>query len=420
LTGEGLKITQESGEELDAEFEVEESLYGEPGFDILLRSRSGGRNSPNRRNPDYFEALEVILRRLAAADATILNIEVDSTVTRSLSPTERRLGLEFPLDLAESGDLGQLRKRITSAQSTIGRRPDVKPSGGNITKQIRMTIAASRLLANAEAGREWLQAPRIRKTWIFQWNPKVWGGDEFLHDKSPGDSSDWSVNQYRAEVAAGDRMLFWRAGKDSGIYAIATIVGRLFERAPEDRVNPNAQSEWAVDFRFDELLDPPVLKTELLAHPTLKGLRVIRFPNATNFPVDSDQWEALEQLLRKTRQRLADEVTSSSGHPEGAVKKVSVDARERSGRARADCIEYYGTTCVVCDLSFGEVYGDIGEGFIHVHHLVDLALVSGTTETDGIRDLRPVCPNCHAMLHTATPAHGVDWLRDRLAGVTSS
>jgi hypothetical protein len=210
-------------------------------------------------------------------------------------------------------------------------------------------------------------------------------------------------------------MLFWRAGKDSGIYAIATIVGRPFERAPEDQVNPNAQSEWAVNFRFDELLDPPVLKTELLAHPTLKELRVIRFPNATNFPVDSDQWEALEQLLCKTRQTLADEVDGSRGFLEGAVKRITVDARERSGQARSDCINHHGTTCVVCDFSFGDAYGEHGEGFIHVHHLVDLALADGETETDGIRDLRPVCPNCHAMLHKGTPfAHSIEWLRERL------
>ena len=410
-----MKAKRESGAEIDAEFEVVKSLHPGAGFDVVLKARSGGRNSPNRRNPDYFETLEVILRRLAAADATILNIEVDSNVTRRLPSDERRLGLEFPLDLAESSDLGQLRKRITSAQRTIGRRPDVKPSGGNNHKRIRMAIDASPSLSNAEAGREWLQAPRIRKTWIFQWNPKVWGGDEFLHDKSPGDSSDWSVNQYRAEVATGDRMLFWRAGKDSGIYAIATIVGRPFERAPEDQVNPNAQSEWAVNFRFDELLDPPVLKTELLAHPTLKELRVIRFPNATNFPVDSDQWEALEQLLCKTRQTLADEVDGSRGFLEGAVKRITVDARERSGQARSDCINHHGTTCVVCDFSFGDAYGEHGEGFIHVHHLVDLALADGETETDGIRDLRPVCPNCHAMLHKGTPfAHSIEWLRERL------
>lgn len=411
-----MKLVNRVGQELDAEFVVEPLDRDVPGFDVVLRSRSGGRNSANRRNPDYFEALEEILRRLAAADATILNIEVDSTVTRALPASERRLDLEFPLIPEKSGDLAQLRRRITSAQRTIGRRSGVQPSGGNNHKQIRMTIAANHLLTNPEAGREWLLAPPVRRTWIFQWNPKIWGGDDFLRDKRLGDLNDWSVNQYKSEVAGGDRMVLWKAGNDAGIYAVATLVGDLFKRSPGDQVNPNARTESAIRFRFDDLLDPPVLKTELLAHPLLRELAVIKFPNATNFRVEPDHWSALEQLLRRTRQTLADEIETTTSHPEGAVKHISVNAYERSGPARAECIEHYGRTCVVCDFSFGDFYGDIGEGFIHVHHLVDLSLVDGTTETDGIRDLRPVCPNCHAMLHTARPAHGVDWLRDQIVG----
>ena len=84
-----MKLVNRVGQELDAEFVVEPLDRDVPGFDVVLRSRSGGRNSANRRNPDYFEALEEILRRLAAADATILNIEVDSTVTRALPAAER-------------------------------------------------------------------------------------------------------------------------------------------------------------------------------------------------------------------------------------------------------------------------------------------------------------------------------------------
>jgi hypothetical protein len=113
-------------------------------------------------------------------------------------------------------------------------------------------------------------------------------------------------------------------------------------------------------------------------------------------------------------QLLGDEVDPSATYREGAVKQISVNAYERSGAARTACIQHYGTTCFVCDFDFETVYGSIGSGFIHVHHLVDLALGGGPTEIDGIRDLRPVCPNCHAMLHTAKPAHSISWLRDHV------
>ena len=117
---------------------------------------------------------------------------------------------------------------------------------------------------------------------------------------------------------------------------------------------------------------------------------------------------------RPGEQLLGDEVDPSATYREGAVKQISVNAYERSGAARAACIQHYGTTCVVCGFDFEEVYGSVGSGFIHVHHLVDLALGGGPTEIDGIQDLRPVCPNCHAMLHTAKPAHSISWLRNRV------
>ena len=53
-----MKLVNRVGHELDAEFVVEPLAGDVPGFDVVLRSRTGGRNSANRRNPDYFEALE--------------------------------------------------------------------------------------------------------------------------------------------------------------------------------------------------------------------------------------------------------------------------------------------------------------------------------------------------------------------------
>jgi 5-methylcytosine-specific restriction protein A len=53
----------------------------------------------------------------------------------------------------------------------------------------------------------------------------------------------------------------------------------------------------------------------------------------------------------------------------------------------------------------------LGEGFIHVHHLKPLAQIGEQYELDPINDLRPVCPNCHAMLHRASPALSIDALR---------
>ncbi len=96
---------------------------------------------------------------------------------------------------------------------------------------------------------------------------------------------------------------------------------------------------------------------------------------------------------------------------EGAKKQITVNAYERNPKARTQCIEHYGSRCYVCGFDFHENYGDLGTGYIHVHHEVDLAQIGETYTVDPVKDLKPVCPNCHAMLHKTKPAMPVDKLK---------
>jgi len=93
-----------------------------------------------------------------------------------------------------------------------------------------------------------------------------------------------------------------------------------------------------------------------------------------------------------------DEVNNS--YFEGARKTITVNLYERNSKARNKCIEEHGVNCVVCGFNFKDFYGDRGKGFIHVHHLIAINEIDSEYEVDPINDLRPVCPNCHAMLHT--------------------
>lgn len=105
-------------------------------------------------------------------------------------------------------------------------------------------------------------------------------------------------------------------------------------------------------------------------------------------------------VLRAKRERLyPDDLEAGHKYIEGAKRTVRVNAYERDTKARKKCIARYGTTCVVCGFNFETKYGAVGKDFIHVHHLNPIALSNGEYELDPIRDLRPVCPNCHAMLH---------------------
>jgi 5-methylcytosine-specific restriction enzyme A len=107
-----------------------------------------------------------------------------------------------------------------------------------------------------------------------------------------------------------------------------------------------------------------------------------------------------------------DELTANASYFEGAVSRVLVNRFERDRRARAAAIAHYGCRCGVCGIDFESLYGARGRGFIHVHHVVDLATIGKEYVVDPVADLRPVCPNCHAMLHTETPAMQIDTLRE--------
>ncbi|MGT2505936.1 HNH endonuclease [Cupriavidus basilensis] len=104
-----------------------------------------------------------------------------------------------------------------------------------------------------------------------------------------------------------------------------------------------------------------------------------------------------------------DEVSSTV--PEGAKRSVLVNVYERNSDGRQKCIDHYGYRCAVCCLDFAERYGERGKNFIHVHHLKPLASIGQTYEVDPVADLRPVCPNCHAMLHRTDPPCSIEQLK---------
>lgn len=95
---------------------------------------------------------------------------------------------------------------------------------------------------------------------------------------------------------------------------------------------------------------------------------------------------------------------------EDSKKTITVNSYERNSLARNTCIAHYGAKCSVCRIDFSKIYGDIGKGFIHVHHLVELSSIGKEYKVHPIKDLRPVCPNCHAMLHQKKLAYTIEEL----------
>lgn len=103
-----------------------------------------------------------------------------------------------------------------------------------------------------------------------------------------------------------------------------------------------------------------------------------------------------------------------SDFEEGRVIQVLANRYERNPAARMRCIEHYGTDCFVCGLSLVDQYGPEISGLIHVHHLNPISKIGRQSSVDPIRDLRPVCPNCHAVIHWTEPHQSIKQVKEKL------
>lgn len=108
---------------------------------------------------------------------------------------------------------------------------------------------------------------------------------------------------------------------------------------------------------------------------------------------------------------FTDEYVPGSKYSEGQRTQVLVNRYERDRRARDECVRLKGASCCVCGLDFEKTYGLIGKGFIHVHHIVPLHDIGEGYVVDPAKDLVPVCPNCHAIIHRRNPPLSVEELK---------
>lgn len=138
---------------------------------------------------------------------------------------------------------------------------------------------------------------------------------------------------------------------------------------------------------------------------TFAGIATVKTHRAS-IPVQIT-W-SFAKLAHQRPEVIPEEVEDFESCIEGASKTILVNAYERNPQARKACIDAHGCICSVCDMSFEDAYGDIGKGFIHVHHLIPLSEIKGEYLLNPLTDLRPVCPNCHAMLHRRRPAYSIE------------
>ncbi len=119
-------------------------------------------------------------------------------------------------------------------------------------------------------------------------------------------------------------------------------------------------------------------------------------------PIAVEQFQVYRDFYEKTNEITPNLATLLS---EGAKKEVFVNAYERNPIARRKCIEHYGARCQVCGFDFAETYGSAFAGLIEVHHIVPISSIKTEYVVDPIKDLIPLCSNCHTAIHKMVDGH---------------
>jgi 5-methylcytosine-specific restriction protein A len=212
-----------------------------------------------------------------------------------------------------------------------------------------------------------------------------------------------------------------------GIFGSGWADSDVFEKKHWDQQKAKAgKRAKCIKIRLSVLLNPdnePILPRDWLNVGVLATMywntqsSGVRIPDAVATAL-TDKWEKfLDKKSDNTfgpTNTITEEVSDYKAYFEGATKKVAINVYERNPEAREKCLKHYGFDCYICDFNFERVYGPVGKDFIHVHHLKPLSEIGERYLLDPIKDLRPVCPNCHAIIHRRNPPFTVQELRDIL------
>lgn len=251
----------------------------------------------------------------------------------------------------------------------------------------------------------------------LSWNPKRWHWSDLpkaVHDvnnNKPYDFS-WSCRGLR-RLRSGDTVFMTRlVVEPKGIIGVASVVGEPFEEPHWDSNRALAgELVLRVNLEFRGLDSSPVISFD-----ELRSL----FPSVAwgsetgCIAIDDSAGTKLVEVLGArgiTGQSPPEDVEKLSVYFEGNRREVTTATYARNAKARQACLDHHGYSCVICNFNFGEFYGQIGEEFIEVHHLKPVSERGGEYLVNPIEDLRPVCANCHRMLHKRREPLAIEELR---------
>ncbi|UHS55500.1 HNH endonuclease [Agrobacterium vaccinii] len=340
-------IFDADGKPLDAKVDVEDNA-------VTVHSRGGAFGKPNLRNPDYRKALRVILERLAAGNATLTGVWLDSSVAKKWPENDRLLleatELSLPVD--------QLVTLIGQRGAAKGRPVGKEKGHGNSTKRVRIVSSG-------------LPAKKLMKIL----NPVTGAVSSRLPAELLGRVQPWMIDNAIVSLRSGVQHSF----PASTEYDVLLPNG--------ERVSANA----IFGIALKEVIGRPATPSDFSGGMGTPCFEIIEY---AGYPIVAKDDEP------SSRSQLDDERFWA----EGSLVRVEHLRRERAPglakmKKRHFIKEHGHLFCQRCGLIPSKSLGPQGDACIEVHHdVVAVSKMVGETHTR-LADLKCLCANCHRIVH---------------------
>lgn len=255
---------------------------------------------------------------------------------------------------------------------------------------------------------------KFMNAYLYVWNPDKWPWHDLpsaINSVNNGEPYDiyWSCGVTK-RIRRGDIFFLMRLGVEpKGIIGFGYVLSEPYALSHWDEQKGAAgKTALRTNLCFKALSDRPIMTLEAL---------VDRFPNHKWTPQAGGQSipdhisEEILSLMRSDRSfDLLPSPEEVKLYIEGIPKTITYRTYSRSAKARQMCLDHHGYDCAVCGFNFLAEYGELGADYIEVHHLKPIADIAEEYEIDPIKDLRPVCSNCHSMLHREHPPISIEEL----------
>lgn len=264
-------------------------------------------------------------------------------------------------------------------------------------------------------------------TYLFTWNPNKWNWDDLQESIDRLETTgyvekSWSCGNSKS-IKKGDRVFLIRLGKNpKGIMGSGYAKSSYYVAPHWDGTEGKVANY--IDIEFDILINPE--ENTLFHEEYLESVDVNNiqqwFPQQSGISIESEVLDNLEsnwfnyiknnKYIKNSFFPKGDIPDIEETYREGKSKDITQTRYERNPEARKMCLLHYGYSCKVCNFNFEAYFGEVGKSFIHVHHINQISEVGQEYEVDPIKDLIPVCPNCHAMIHSKRPAFTIEEIKE--------